>query len=147
MSPKRKWHPWRHLREHLPHVDVHYVDLTPLGMLGRTTPHGIEIERTCDQRGRRSTLTHEIKHFGRGPVPHEHPHFAAREEQVVEELTARQMIHLPELVDAVLWCQGRTDDEAAEELWVDHDVLLTRIRTLTPGERAWVERQIARRCN
>lgn len=145
MSP-RKWHPWRHLRDHFPHVDVHFVDLTPLGLRGRTTPHGIEIHHTSRQRERRSTLSHEIGHVERGPVPDD-PFLAAREEQVVEELTARRMIRLPELVDAVLWCQGRTDDEAAEELWVDHGVLLTRIRTLTPGERKWVEHQIARRIN
>ncbi len=77
----------------------------------------------------------------------DHPYFAAREERVVEELTARRMIRLPDLVDALLWCQCRTDDETAEELWVDHDVLLTRIRTLTPGERKWVEHQLARRTN
>lgn len=146
MTPNRKWNPWRHLRKHLPHVDVQFVDLTPLGMLGRITPQGIQIERTSNQRGRRSTLSHEISHLERGPVP-AHPFFAAREEQVVEELTARRMIRLPDLVDAVLWCQGRADDETAEELWVDPDILLTRIRTLTPGERTWVERQIARRTN
>ncbi|TCN51844.1 hypothetical protein EV641_109235 [Rhodococcus sp. SMB37] len=146
MTPNRKWHPWRHLREHFPHIDVHYVNLKPLGIKGRTTHRGIELHHKSHQRDRRSTLTHEVSHLERGPVP-DHPFYAQREEQVVEELTARRMIRLPELVDAVLWCQGRTDDEAAEELWVDHDVLLTRIATLTPGERKWVERQIARRCN
>lgn len=146
MTPHRKWHPWRHLRDHFPHIDVHFVDLAPIGLLGRVTTHGIELHHNSGQSERRSTLTHEILHLERGPVP-AHPHFAQREEQVVEELTARRMIRLPELVDAVLWCQGRTDDEAAEELWVDHDVLLTRIRTLTRGERKWVERQLAQRSN
>lgn len=146
MTHNRKWHPWRHLRDHFPHIDVHFVDLTPLGLQGRTTHRGIELHHKSRQRERRSTLGHEVSHLERGPVP-DHPHYAHREEQVVEELTARRMINLPELVDAVLWCQGRTDDEAAEELWVDHDVLQTRIRTLTPGERKWVEKELARRCN
>ena len=146
MAPNRKWHPWRHLRDHFPHVDVHYVNLEPLGLTGRTTPRGIELHHQSRQRDRRSTLGHEVVHLERGPVP-DHPHFAQREEQVVEEITARRMIRLPELVDAILWCQGRTDDEAAEELWVDLDILQTRVRTLTPGERKWVECQIARRCN
>ena len=142
----RKWHPWRHLRRHFPHVDVNFVDHPTHGDLGRLTRDGIEIDKTSTQTERRSTLTHEIGHLERGPVPC-HPFFADREEQVVEELTARRMIRLPDLVDALLWCQGRADDETAEELWVDHDILLTRIRTLTPGERKWVEHQIARRCN
>ncbi|MGX6513294.1 hypothetical protein [Rhodococcus sp. SJ-2] len=146
MTANRKWHPWRHLRDHHPHIDVTFADLTAHGLLGRITHRGIDIEQSCDQRERRSTLTHETIHLERGPVPR-HPHFAQREERVVEELTARRMITLIELVDVIAWCQGRTDDEAAEELWVELDVLQTRIDTLTLGERAWVERQIARRCH
>ncbi len=146
MTANRKWHPWRHLRDHYPHIDVSFVDLTELGLNGRLTPRGIELHHHSRQRERRSTLGHEVGHLERGPVP-KHPHFAQREEQVVEELTARRMIRLPDLVDAILWCQGRTDDETAEELWVSHKLLLTRIRTLTPGERKWVEHQIARRTN
>lgn len=147
MTPNRKWHPWRHLRDHYPHIDVHYVNLKPLGLKGRLTTRGIELHHKSRQRDLRSTLGHEVLHLERGPVPLHHPHFAQREEHVVEELTARRMITLPELVDAVLWCQGRTDDEAAEELWVSHNVLQTRIATLTPGERTWVQHQIDRRTN
>ncbi|QOV97202.1 ImmA/IrrE family metallo-endopeptidase [Rhodococcus pyridinivorans] len=146
MSQHRKWHPWRHLREHFPHVDVHFTDLTPLGLQGRLTSRGIELHRHSRQRERRSTLTHEVSHLERGPVP-KHPHFALREELVVEEITARRMIPLPDLVDAVLWCQGRIDDETAEELWVGLHVLKTRLTTLTPRERQWVERELARRLN
>ncbi|WP_016693281.1 hypothetical protein [Rhodococcus rhodochrous] len=87
-----------------------------------------------------------MSHLERGPVP-DHPHFAIREELVVEEITARRMIPLPDLVDAVLWCQGRIDDETAEELWVGLTVLKTRLETLTPRERQWVERELARRLN
>lgn len=144
MSQHWRWNPWQYLRDHHPSVDVTLVDLAPLGLRGRVTPHGVQIDRTCDQRGRRSTLTHEVVHLERGPVP-DHPHLALREERTVETITARRMIRLSDLVDAILWCQGRTDDEAAEELWVDHDILEARIRALTPRERGWVERQIARR--
>lgn len=146
MTADRKWHPWRYLRDHHPHIDVHFVDLRPRRLLGRVTRRGIEIDQGSLQRERRSTLTHELIHLERGPVPR-HPYFALREERTVEELTARQLIPLRDLVDAYIWCQGRVDDEMADELWVDLDVLQTRIRTLTPCERRWFDEELARRSN
>lgn len=139
-----RWNPWRHFRDHHPHIDIHFVDLDHLNLLGRVTREGIEINKSSEQRERRSTLTHEAIHLERGPIPR-HRHFAQREERVVEELTARLLIPIEDLLDTLLWCHGRADDEAADELWVDLDVLNTRIATLKPCERRWVDQEIARR--
>ncbi|AUM17401.1 hypothetical protein KI427_16815 [Rhodococcus ruber] len=143
MVKSSKWHPWRYIRDHHPHLRVHFVDPAE-GSAGHVTRRGIEIDKTCNQAERRSTLTHELTHYERGPVP-DHPYFGPREERVVERLTARQLIELDHLVDALLWTRGRVNDDTAEELWVDLEVLETRIQHLTPRERDYVEREITRR--
>jgi gp43 len=75
----------------------------------------------------RCTLTHEIIHAERGPVP---AHHAAREERIVDAEAARRLIPLEALLEAVRWacCPA----EAAEALGVDVPTLLARIATLTP---------------
>lgn len=75
----------------------------------------------------RCTLTHEIIHAERGPVP---AHHAAREERIVDAEAARRLIPLDALLEAVRWacCPA----EAAETLGVDVPTLLTRLATLTP---------------
>jgi len=138
-----KWQPEDVLHAHYPQVGVHDVDLRPLRLLGRITPHGIEVEKTCRQRERRSTLAHELVHLERGIAPY-HPHYTLREERIVDEIAARRLIPLDDLFNAMIWCQGRVDDEVAEELGVDLDTLNTRINTLEPCEQQWLERQINR---
>lgn len=139
-----KWQPEDVLHAHYPQVGVHDVDLRPLRLLGRITPHGIEVEKTCRQRERRSTLAHELVHLERGIAPY-HPHYTLREERIVDELAARRLISILDLADALTWCQGRVDDEAAEELGVDLETLKTRLATLKPIELCWLERQLGRR--
>mgnify|MGYP000933421466 FL=1 len=74
----------------------------------------------------RCTLTHEIIHAERGPVP---AHHAAREERLVDAEAARRLIPLDALLEAVRWacCPA----EAAEALGVDVPTLLTRVETAT----------------
>lgn len=75
----------------------------------------------------RCTLTHEIVHAERGPVP---AHHAAREERVVDAEAARRLIPLDALLETLGWacCPA----EAAEALGVDVPTLLTRIAALAP---------------
>ncbi|MFC9514362.1 ImmA/IrrE family metallo-endopeptidase [Nocardiaceae bacterium NPDC056970] len=139
-----RWHPWRHLREEHPDIDVRFTDCGEDGFRGRWTTDGIEIDRTSNQRERRHTLAHEIVHMHRGPVP-DHPHFAMREEQAVDRITARLLIPLDDLIDALVWNCYRIDDEAAEELWVDLECLETRIQNLTAAERRHIDAELERR--
>lgn len=144
MSLPNRWHPWRHLRDHYPHIDVHFVDLSYRGKRGRLTRRGIEIEQTSNQTERREALVHEMQHYERGPVP-KHPYFGPREERAVQRLTAERLVELDALVEALAWCDGEVTCETAEELWVNLDTLETRIRNLTQRERTYIHAELARR--
>lgn len=139
-----RWHPWRHLRDKHPHVDVFYVDLSHLGLLGRVTDRGIEIEQTASQRERRDTLTHEMTHVERGmPAPDGYWHDV--EERQVKRITAEKLIDLDDLVDALVWNRCRIDGEMAEELWVRFESLALRVKHLTDSERAYIDAELERR--
>ncbi|MCZ1070779.1 MULTISPECIES: hypothetical protein [unclassified Rhodococcus (in: high G+C Gram-positive bacteria)] len=144
MSPQRRPHPWRRLRDHYPHLHVHFTDLSRRGRLGRLTGRGIEIERTSNQKERRETLLHELHHYERGPAP-KHPYFGPLEERIVDRLTAEELISLDALVDALTWSHGHVNDDVAEELWVTLDTLITRVRNLTEKERTYIREELARR--
>ncbi|KQU30304.1 hypothetical protein ASG69_04400 [Rhodococcus sp. Leaf225] len=139
-----RWHPWRHLREHHPATPVSFPHRHTAGCLGRLTPDGIEIDGTSNQRERRCTLTHEIVHIERGPVP-EDAYLALREEACVDDIATRRLIDLDALIDVLAWNRYRVDDEAAEDLWVDYPTLLTRVRNLTDEERRHIDNELARR--
>ncbi|WP_230592417.1 hypothetical protein [Rhodococcoides fascians] len=68
-----------------------------------------------------------------------------REEETVERISAERLIELDALIDVIAWNRNRIDDEAAEELWVDLPTLLTRVRNLTDGERAFIDDELERR--
>lgn len=139
-----RWHPWRHLRDHHPHVNVFYVDLSHLGLLGRVTDRGIEIEQTASQRERRDTLTHEMTHVERGVQP-VGSHWHEVEERQVKRITAEKLIDLDDLVDALVWNRCRVDGEMAEELWVRFESLALRVKHLTDAERAYIDAELERR--
>ncbi|WP_188544493.1 ImmA/IrrE family metallo-endopeptidase [Rhodococcoides trifolii] len=138
-----RWHPWRHLRTEHPDVDVEF-HRHDSGCLGRWLNGSIEINPRSNQRERRCTLTHEIVHLERGPVPND-VRLARREETTVDRLTAHRLIALDALIDVLAWNRYRVDDEAAEELWVDLPTLITRVRTLTDEERRYIDTELSRR--
>ncbi|WKK11914.1 ImmA/IrrE family metallo-endopeptidase [Rhodococcus ruber] len=129
-----KYHPWRRLRS-LPHIKVICRHELPPGTAGLTRGNNIWLHRGLDQKGRRSTLAHELEHVERGihPGQEEHPWFGPREERTVEQLAARRLITLDALIAAMRW----TTDlwELSEELWVDMPMVQARLRGLTPDER------------
>ncbi|ULN73534.1 hypothetical protein KZ782_10395 [Mycolicibacterium smegmatis] len=95
--------------------------------------------RTLTQAERRCTLTHELVHRERGPVPADSA-AAAREEQIVDEIAARRLITFGQLVDGLRW--SRQPRELAEHLWVDEPTLNTRMATLDPVEVADLEHEL-----
>ena len=137
------WNPWRHLRDHHPHIHVTYPN-GDTGCLGRWTADGIRINGHSTQRERRCTLAHEIVHVERGPAPSE-LHYALREEQAVDEIASRRLIELDRLIDVLAWNRYRVDDETAEELWVDLATLQSRVRNLTIDERELIDEELERR--
>lgn len=135
--PKHRYHPWRALR-HLPHVDLVWSSAVARGRVDGTT---ITLHPLLTQAERRSTLTHELVHLERGPVP---AHLEQREEAVVEAIAARRLLGLDDLADAIVWHDGVAHSGMADDLWVDRAILLARIRDLTDDERAYIEQAVTR---
>lgn len=134
-----RWHPWRHMRENYPHVEVDTRSLLPLGVEGEWDSEcTITLHCELTQAERRCTVTHEIIHMERGWDP-QSAFEAEVEEAVVVELTARRLIPLDSLIDAIRWSPDAPDHR---DLWVDCGVLLDRVRTLTDLERAQIAEAI-----
>lgn len=131
------WHPWRALRR-LRDVTLVIADLGG-GVLGRTdfTSRTITLDHQLLQAERRSTLTHELVHLERGPVP---AGYTVREERAVEVEAARRLITLEQLADAMLWAYD--EHELADELWVDVPTVRTRLASLTDAEGRDLNRRL-----
>jgi len=99
----------------------------------------IWLNATLTQAERRCTLTHELVHRERGPLPADEA-AAAREERLVDEIAARRLITNTALVDGLRWT--RHPRELAEHLWVDEPTLQTRMATLDPLEVSQLEHQL-----
>lgn len=121
------FHPWRTLRA-LDHVALSW-EVMP-GRLGET--NGFDEIRMHPHQGqaqRRCTLAHELAH-----LELEHTEGCnGRDEREARALAATWLIKVEHLVAAARW--ARSLEEAADELWVDVDTLLTRLDTLTDDER------------
>lgn len=72
-----RWHPWRMLRDRCIEVDVSCRGRLPDRVMGLQLGGRIWLCATLTQAERRCTLTHELVHRERGPVPAE-PVAAAR---------------------------------------------------------------------
>lgn len=112
-----RWHPWRALRDQHPDIVVSCQHRLPDRIMGLQRGARIWLCRSLTQVERRCTLSHELLHVERGPLPAD-PVGAAREERAVDQLAARRLITLPDLVDGL---RVHRDDPAqlADHLWVD----------------------------
>lgn len=120
-------HPWRLLRS-LPHVTLEWVRM--VGRVGET--NGVDLIRLHPdqlQVERRVAITHELVHLERGHTSG----CNTRVEAGVRAETARRLVTIDALLDALAWTQDW--DEAADHLWVTVEVLRDRIDHLTPAER------------
>lgn len=112
--------------------------------VGEWNRAGLSLCSTLNQAERRCTLTHEIVHIERGPVPDDR-YLANKEERVVDCITARRLISLEHLIDALVWNRCCTTEETADDLWVDLPTLMNRVQNLTASERRYVDEELARR--
>lgn len=129
-------HPWRRLRD-LAHVRLLWHDGGPKGVTNFSAAT-ISLRRGMTQAERRSTVLHECLHIERGPVL---TTLAAREELRVEKETARLLLpDVHEVGDALAWAHNLT--EAADELWVDEQLLRCRLEHLHPSERHYLRRRL-----
>jgi Zn-dependent peptidase ImmA (M78 family) len=137
----QRWHPWKHAGEHYPHVTISCQQELPHRVWGLQLGHMIWLCRRLNQVRRRCTLTHELIHLERGPVPTE-PMARIKEERVVSALAARRLIPVAALIDAYRWCPAGSPAELAEELWVDIPTLRIRMKNLDPFEVAELEHEL-----
>lgn len=110
------------------------------GELGRTDFEAgtVSLRRGLSQAQRRTTVLHECLHMERGPVLET---LAGREELRVEKETARLLMPDIRVVgEALAWAHSL--EEAAEELWVDAQVLVVRLTHLHPAERGWLKERL-----
>lgn len=114
----------------------------PEGRCGQTDVLNriIWIDERLNQAQRRSTLTHEAIHAARLDL-----YCTDRDEAKVEQAAARLLLPLCALLRVLPWAYGV--DEAADELWVDVDMLWCRLNHLHPSERAAIKRAFAARDN
>lgn len=130
-------HPWRRLRD-LAHVRLLWHDDGPKGVTNFAA-QTISLRRGMTQAERRSTVLHECLHVERGPVLST---LAAREELRVEKETARLLLPCIRTIgDALAWAHDLR--EAADELWVDEQLLQCRLETLHPSERHYLRARLA----
>lgn len=131
------YHPWRTLRDHFPEWTLCWAPM--VGRLGVTDYRArtITLDPDQGQAQRRSTLAHELQHVVRGPVGEA---LRLREESVVDQAAARQLIGIRELGEALAWAHNLT--EAADELWVDEQLLQVRLDHLHPAERHYLRRRL-----
>ena len=136
-----RYSPWHHLRDHHPHLRVAFVDLRRVGCLGRWTRNEIQLDRTANQSERRTVLTHELCHVESGPMPLD-ARAAIIEERAIELRTAKMLITLDQLTEALIEHDQRIDQDTAETLWTTLPVVKTRIERLTPEEHAYIQQRI-----
>lgn len=124
--------PWREMRRQ-PEWSIHFCSELPYGAHGWTRwgDRTIWLLDSLTQTQRRCALEHERQHLLRGPDGQ-----GDAEEVAVEQATARTLIPLDELLDALRW--SRHPREVADHCWVTMDVLACRMRHLHPSEAAEV---------
>lgn len=133
-----EWHPWRHMATHFPHVIICTAYELEHGVRGLVQGNRIWLCRTLDQAGRRTTLSHEIGHLERGVLhlPSDSM-YTRREEDIVDQIAARRLIPLDDLIDALRWSQQPA--EVAEILWTTERTVKCRMESLDPVEVAELE--------
>ena len=72
-------------------------------------------------------------------------HPTSRRAKRPSSIASRRLVDLDDLADAIVWHDGHAHDDMADDLWVDRAMLLARIRSLDPEERAYIEAIVARR--
>jgi hypothetical protein len=135
-----RYHPWREARRR-DHLDIQFVRM-PDGQRGCLRNGHVVINSSDGQAERRCTIAHELVHDERQIFPRDRV-LRAREERTVEQIAARRLIALENLVEVLCWT--RHEREAAAELWVDVPMLVAFVRSLSDEERDWIDEQLQQR--
>lgn len=129
------FHPWRRVRE-TPEMEVVYADTETVACYSFRNQRATLATGQL-QAERRCSINHEWWHHKRGPFP---PEFREREERTIEMLSARELISIEDLGEAMAWTADMA--EVADELWVDLPCLWARFAGLTTDERTYLDRRV-----
>lgn len=129
-------HPWRELRE-LAHLIVHWRSDLPPRTHALTDGERIWIREGLTQVQRRCAVAHELTHVRRG---HTECQPRTVEESVRRETARRLVPDVHDLAEILAW--AHTIGEAADELWVTTSVLMCRLESLHPAERAIINARL-----
>jgi hypothetical protein len=127
------FNPWRYLADHHPDVEVVWTKL-PRKMRGCTDGETIWMDRRLTQVQRREVVCHETIHVERGTFP-----ACEAEERTVNRISARRLIEIDDLIEALRENPQQTVSELAAKLWVEPGTMRLRIDTLRPSELELIE--------
>lgn len=127
------FNPWRYLADNHPDVEVVWTKL-PRKMRGCTDGETIWMDPRLTQIQRRETVCHETVHVERGTYP-----VCASEERTVNRISARRLIAIDDLVDALREGPQQSVSELAAMLWVEAKTLRLRLDSLDAFELETVE--------
>lgn len=110
--------------------------------LGRYYPEQsvILLDRGLTQAQRRCTVSHEVIHAERGDTSCGPGRLGRRQERQVEHESARRLITIDDLVEALMWSQD--ERELADQLWVDVATIRVRLQSLTPEEHEEIVQRV-----
>lgn len=134
-----RYSPWRHVHA-MPHLRLVHERLDGLDSLYDPAEMQITLDSRLGQAERRCALAHELVHAEEGHEAQACPVLAARQERMAEQVAASRLILLEELANAMVWAHD--ERQLAEELWVDVDTVLNRLRGLTDQEWAYLNARI-----
>jgi hypothetical protein len=128
----------------MPHLTLEVTRL-PDDEMGRWIPsrQTIVLDDRLDQAERRCTLVHEMVHHISGDILGLTPELVVMQERMCRERTARLLITITALADAMLWSEHAA--EIADQLWVDEPTLWDRLEHLTPEEHAFLSERLRQR--
>lgn len=134
-----KYSPWGDLARHA-ELELVWRRLVGVDSLYDRDGRTVFIDPRLLQAERRCALAHELVHAERGDAGLACPVLDLRQEILVESMSARRLITLVELVEALLWSQD--EYELAECLWVDVATVQARLDNLSDDEKDYVTQRL-----
>ena len=132
MGEAASWSPWRHLREHHPHVTIWETEL-PGDLLGCLDHNQnavyVDSRLTCHEK--RATVAHEVGHLELDTCVN--GLWTPAAEWKVNRWAARHLIPVEALASAMRWTSVVA--ELADELFVDEKTVRDRFRCMTDAEQ------------
>lgn len=132
------------MQRRYPDIDVEYVPLAMMRGAWVSSESMILIDQDMHRVMRRAALAHEIAHIDLGHRTHLEGRMGRRAERDADRLADRRLLgSISDIAEAVATYAG--DNSAiADALDVPVEVLIRRVETMHPRDRARIEARVAR---